>query len=105
MARTATGQVVERQSKRGTTYALRFRAYGSREYVTLGCSADGWSRRKAETELENVLADVRRGLWQSDRPERVEAPARVPTFHEFASEWFEARRREVRPNTVNDLHW
>ncbi len=35
------------------------------------------------------------------------APAADPTFHEFASEWFEAKRQEIRPNTArsyrNDL--
>jgi hypothetical protein len=35
MPRKATGQVIERDG-RGRTYALRFRAYGKREFVTLG---------------------------------------------------------------------
>ena len=77
MARAATGQVVERSGARGITYALRFRAYGNREYVTLGNTADGWTRRKAEEELANVLADVRRGQWQADRPEPVKPPEHV----------------------------
>lgn len=34
MARPATGQVLERQGKRGRTFAIRFRAYGQRQYVT-----------------------------------------------------------------------
>jgi integrase len=105
MARTATGQVVERDGARGITYALRFRAYGSREYVTLGCVADGWTRRKAEEELTNVLADVRRGIWQPDRPQRVEPPASVPTFHEFASEWFANHRLEVNDRTAANYEW
>lgn len=71
MARKATGQVVEREGKRGRTYALRFRAYGQRQYVTLGTAEEGWTRRKAELELENVLADVRRGIWRPPEPEPV----------------------------------
>jgi hypothetical protein len=43
MARPATGQVVERKGKGGTTLALRFRAYGERRYVTLGSREDGWT--------------------------------------------------------------
>jgi len=64
MARQATGAVLEREGKRGRTYALRFRAYGRREYLTLGGTDDGWTRARAELELENVLADVRRGLGE-----------------------------------------
>jgi hypothetical protein len=32
------------------------RAYGRRESVTLGTDADGWTMRKAERKLEQVLA-------------------------------------------------
>ena len=41
MSRPATGQVLERKGKSGTTYALRFRAYGRRQYVTLGTRDEG----------------------------------------------------------------
>ena len=52
MPRPATGSIRERKSKSGAiTYALRFRAYGKREDVTLGTKAEGWTRDKAETEL------------------------------------------------------
>ena len=60
MPRAATGGVLERRRKGGTTFVLRFRAYGQRQFVTVGCSADGWTRARAELELQNVLADVRR---------------------------------------------
>jgi len=91
--------VVERSTKQGCTFGLRFRAYGQREYVTLGTSAEGWTRPRAEVELANVLADVRRGTWRPPIAAVVEPP-RDPTFHEFASEWFERKRGELRPNTV-----
>ena len=65
MARPATGAVVT--TKTGG-YALRFTAYGKRRYVTLGGAGDGWDRDRAEAELLNVLADVRRGRWASPRP-------------------------------------
>ncbi len=106
MARKATGQVVEREGKRGRTYALRFRAYGRREYLTLGGTDDGWTRARAELELENVLADVRRGIWHAPEPDLVvEQPRVEPTFHEFASEWLEARRGELGERTVEDYEW
>jgi integrase len=97
--------VLERDGARGTTYALRFRAYGARQYVTLG--SEGWDRRRAEAELANVLADVRRGIWRPPTPEPVrEAPQEEPTFHEFASEWFTAREAEgLAAKTLVDLRW
>lgn len=100
MPRKSPGGVVTRTSKRGSTYALRFRAYGERQYLTLGGSWDGWTMARAETELANTLADVRRGIWRPPRPEPVPEVAVDPTFHEFASEWFTAKKPELRPNTV-----
>jgi integrase len=102
MARQATGQVIEPDGKqRG--WALRFRAYGKRRFVTLGRPEDGWDRGRAEAELRHVLADVERGIWKPHEP--VEAPADVPTFHEFASEWYERHEQEWRPLTQADYKW
>src|SRR4051794_28476750 len=96
MARPRKGQVVERKTSAGIVYALRFTAYGERQYVTLGSRADGWTRQKAETELQDVLADVRRGTWRPPAP----GPQRPdPTFHEFASEWLAARKPAIAPST------
>ncbi len=90
MARPATGSVRERRGKNGTTYAIRFRAYGRPEHLTLGSSADGWNRERAESELANVLADVRRGIW---KPGTVAPPAppEDPTLRAFATEWLRVR--------------
>lgn len=94
MPRPATGQVIVDERRRSATFGLRFRAYGKREYVTLGTAGEGWTRAKAETELQNVLADVRRGIWQPSVVEAVQVPRAMPTFHEFASEWFERQTLE-----------
>jgi integrase len=105
MARKATGQVLELHRARGTVFALRFRAYGRREYITLGAKTDGWTRGRAEAELANVLADVRRGIWQQE-PREPEVPAETPTFHEFATDWFRAReQRGLRPRTLEHDLW
>ncbi len=103
MARTATGQVLERKGARGRTFALRFHAYGRREYVRLGTSDEGWTRERAEAELANVLADVRRGVWRPGPPPVEQRPE--PSFHEFASEWFDRHRQELRPRTREDYQW
>src|SRR4051794_5851777 len=104
MPRKATGEVIERDRGGGRILALRFRAYGRRHFVTLGGAADGWTRQKAEAELRYVLADVERGLWAPGTGVTAESPP-SPTFHEFASEWLESRRVELRPNTLADYTW
>ncbi len=102
MARRATGQVVERNRRGGRTFALRFQAYGKRRYLSLGTAGQGWTKRKAEDELANVLADVRRGIWRPPRSDDdLEGPP-TPTFHEFASEWLATRHHEFAARTVED---
>src|SRR4051794_28936383 len=98
MARPVKGQVIERKTSAGVVYALRFSAYAERHYVTLGTRDEGWTRQKAELELQDVLTDVRRGKWEppsiSKRDIRQE-----PTFHAFASEWLAARRPAIAVST------
>ena len=104
MAPRARGQVIERSTRAGRAFALRFRAYGERHYVPLGDTTDGWDRARAERELRHVLADVDRGLWAPVRQVAVVAPV-DPGFHAFASEWIDARRRELREATILDYSW
>ena len=78
MARPATGQVVVYEGKRGRTFALRFPAYGQRHFYTLRGVT---SQQEAEVELQNVLADVRRGTWRPPAPPPVVEAAEEPTFH------------------------
>ena len=88
-------------------------AYGKRRYVTLGGKGEGWTRARADAELQNVLADVRRGLWEPPKSEAVVALAReIPTFHMFASEWFARQTAEggrhgggLSAKGVVDLEW
>jgi integrase len=104
MARPAIGQVIERRGKRGLTFAIRITLpTGERRQTRLGREADGWTRRGAEEELQNVLSDVRR-----DRPnDRITPPEPKPDplFAVFAHEWFEGKRCELRRNTVLDYEW
>jgi integrase len=64
--RKKEGEVIVREWKRGTGFALRFRAYGERRYLTLGYEGEGdppLTFDRADEELDNILADVRRGIW------------------------------------------
>src|SRR5215211_6022303 len=99
--RKPTGSVVEKPTKRGTVYALRFRAYGNREYETLGHDADGWTRQLAEEELERRLAEVLLGQYVP--PQREPEPEQVddePTFREFAWRWLEDVKDEIAAGTA-----
>jgi integrase len=100
--------VIERNGKRGSTYALRFRAYGRRRYITLGGPEEGWTRELAETELQNVLADVRRGLWRDPDVEAQASgePKPVPLFADFARDWLAGCKDDgLGARTVEDYTW
>lgn len=107
MPRRSTGAVVERRTKRGVVYALRFYAAGERQYETLGSDAEGWNRRKAEDELAAVMAAVRAGTWTPRVADAVCPPVGKtdPTFHEFASEWYEGVSPGLRERTRVDYLW
>lgn len=112
MARPATGTIVVKDTRGGRVYGARFPAYGRKEYVTLGNAADGMSREDAERKLAHIIADVERGIWKPLRPEPVTGPREVPTFHEFASQWFERQTVEggrrgggLTAAGVADLQW
>jgi integrase len=92
-----------REGKNGRTFALRFRAYGKRHYLT----TDAQNHQEAERELRHVLADVERGVWQPPRTEPAPQNLRdEPTFHEFASEWVAGREAEgLAEKTITDLRW
>src|SRR5438067_3830276 len=108
-----SGQVIERRWRSSRTYALRFPAYGARHYITLGSDAEGWTRGRAEEELQNVLADVRRGIWiPPERGRRLhrdtvagDAPTREPSFERFATDWLAGRRGEVAAATYDYYAW
>jgi integrase len=103
MPRKPTGSVIEPKDGRG--WALRFRAYGKRRYLALGTSEEGWTREKAEKRLGHVIADVERGIWRPEAPPPDQVESEEPTFHEFASEWFEGIALELRERTRIDYRW
>ncbi len=103
MARRPTGQIIEPKDGRG--WSIRFRAYGKRRSVTLGTPEEGWTREKVEERLRHILADVERGIWQPYEPAAEPVGGEVPTFHEFASEWFDGSSAGWRERTRVDYRW
>jgi hypothetical protein len=64
--------------------------------------------------LSNVLARIRPGVWSPPRPQPTPEPAEaavMPTLHQYASAWLEAKVRGVlgdKPidaNTEADYRW
>jgi integrase len=103
MARPATGKVIEHQGSDGRTYrSLRFTAYGKRRFVSLGTVTAG----DAERELRHVLADVERGAWTPRAGvETPPEPEPVPTFHQYAEEWWVRNERRLAQKTREDYRW
>ena len=103
MPRRPTGQVVEHHGRGGRTFrALRFTAYGKRRYVSLGAV----SAEEAERALRHTMADVERGTWQplqhAEPPPERET---IPSFHEYAEDWWLRNERQLAPNTQLDYRW
>lgn len=94
VARKSTGSVVEKETSRGTSYGIRFRALGRRQFVHVGYSSHGVTRADAERELAYVLEQVRRGEWHPAVEAEPIILRQIPTFHEAASEWFEGKRTD-----------
>jgi integrase len=115
MGRKKDGMVIERPWRSGRTYALRFLAYGKRVYLTLGTEHDGWTRTKADEELDNILADVRRGIWvppdrSAPEPEVEESddgqtPTAELTFYEFTKKRLARRKLEVSKRMWEYEEW
>ena len=104
------GGVLVRERKLSRVYALRFRAYGERQYLTLGHEHEGWDLAKAEVELQNVLADVRRGLWVLPKKKRRGArewaeSGEAQPFGPFAVELTKSRAGQVAEKTTKHERW
>jgi len=120
MARPTTGSLTSQILADGThAFYLRFRVRGVREREVLherrrcdcGCGG-GWTEAAARIELGNILAKVKVGVWRPrQKAPPAEAPARIPTFHEYASYWLQAKKdgvigdRPIDPNTQADYLW
>ncbi len=101
MARRPTGTIREHVGRDGLTYrSLKFSAYGKRRFVALGAVDLG----QAEKALRGVLADVERGVWREPDPVAPE-PEGMPTFHEFAEQWWIRNEAQLRPSTRTDYRW
>jgi hypothetical protein len=99
MARQASGSILVKELSGGRAFYLRFRSKGRRERVVLrerrGCDCGcggGWDEPAARTELGDVLARVRAGVYERPKPPPAVAPgAEDPLFRDYAPAWLEAK--------------
>ncbi|MGC2375362.1 MAG: tyrosine-type recombinase/integrase [Solirubrobacteraceae bacterium] len=102
MARPTKGSITEHVGRDGLTYrSLRFTAYGKRRRVPLGPVSEA----DAESALRHALADVERGTWKQQTIEAPAEPTAVPTFHEFAEEWWTLAEGQLARKTQADYRW
>jgi hypothetical protein len=103
--------VLERPYGGSKVFALRFRAYGRRRYLTLGTPEEGWTRRRSEEEMAVIRAEVERGAWVPPSPRHQAAVGDrgrgddAAPFGSFAKAQVRERRSEVRPATSRYWDW
>jgi integrase len=121
MGRPANGSVSANVLADGTrAFHLRFRTDERRVRVVLheahGCDCGcggGWDHRAARSELSNLRARVRAGIWRPETPgkHREQLRVRVPTFGAYADRWLQAKidgalgDHPIAESTASDYRW
>ncbi|HEX7244010.1 MAG TPA: tyrosine-type recombinase/integrase [Solirubrobacterales bacterium] len=121
MGRPATGTIETYVLGDGSrAFRLRIRIKGKRERVVLherpgcicGCGG-GWDETRARTELGNIQACVRAGVWERPSPPStlIDTEDEVPSYSAYASWWLQAKvdgvigKKPISPNTKADYEW
>jgi len=123
MPKEATGTIETRLLADGTrAFHLRVRINGKREPIVLherpGCDCGcggGWDEPSARTELGNIGARVRAGVWERPAPPSTllgaGAEDGVPTYESYADWWLEAKvngvigEKPISRNTESGYRW
>jgi integrase len=102
MTRPATGSVRIRTRNGRVQITLRFSAYGERYEIPAGTDDD----TRARARLDEILDQIRRGIWQPPRPVKPAPPrAAEPTFGEFADRWFQGIAPTLSERGREDYLW
>ena len=102
MARPATGSVRSRVRNGRKQVTLRFSAYGERFELPAGTDDE----TRARARLDEILDQIKRGIWQPPRPSKPAPPrAAEPTFGEFAEKWFQGIAPNLRPRGREHYLW
>lgn len=102
MPRPATGSVRVRERNGRRQLTLRFSAYGQRFELPAGTDDE----MRARARLDEILDQVKRGIWQPPTPMKPAPPrAAEPTFGEFAEQWFNGIAPDLSPRGREDYLW
>ena len=105
MARESTGQVSNARASEASPTPPAYAPTANRHYISLGYSWEGYTRRqRGNRAAEHPRRHPPRHLAAATARACAHTPE-DPTFHEFASQWFESRRHEVSPRSVEDYRW
>jgi integrase len=123
MPRPATGTMEPRTLADGSrAFRIRVRINGQREPIVLherhGCTCGcggGWDEPSARTEMGNILARIRAGVWERPEPPptlvATAAGGEVPTYDEYAGWFLQAKvdgvigEKPIAPNTRKKDKW
>ncbi len=123
MPREGTGAFETRFLVDGTrAFHLRVSADGDRITLVLherpGCTCGcggGWAEPGARTELGNVIAKVRAGVWKRPEPPRAPKPSgrtgKALLYDDYAQSWLREKvegligDRPLSPNSERDYRW
>jgi hypothetical protein len=100
--RPRSGDVVEWQRQNGERgYGVRFYdADGARHYERCGLESEGWSRRRAEIELENFVRLVQAGAYVPTADARP-SEEQDPLFGAFARAFLAEHAVEIKPGRAS----
>lgn len=84
MARPASCTIARRTNNRGMSYALRVSHNGTRHWVPLGASWEGWNDERAEAERSLVATLLERGEWEPT-PAAAPRPSATPACRHTGS--------------------
>lgn len=102
-------------------FHIRIRANGTREPLVLherrncvcGCGG-GWDETSARTEMGNILARIRAGVWERPAPPTTmaaDAEDSVPLYPDYSDWWLDAKvdgsigEAPISDNTETDYKW
>lgn len=105
----ARGEIFESPWNDGRTvmYRIRVPFNGQRYRLTLGTNREGWSRERAQVELDQILDRIARGTWQPPT-EIIQATADVQpdeSFQVTASRWWQAKEPSLNGESPGQYRW
>lgn len=107
--RQATGTIIEHRWKDGqtVTFGLRVPYQRRKHLITLGTNFEGWTRERAEIELEKIVGQMRRGSWSpaSAEPAPPLAEADREQLRVTLSRWWQAKKPNLSENASADYEW